>query len=749
MAERQRFLRPHEVGRIRDNYMRGVEKLQLYLLLKTAVWDSLPLSLAGLAHHDADLATQHARTLMSDFDNQPANIADTCNHSLTLRLLHPDRGLRQHLELWANGTVLEADLPFELRLIFAQLYLWPVVERWLEQPHSQMKRLGSYRNVGGSFCSLTVRFPGQMALIAESGDYLRELVDSFDKNRSALGIIQNLRLTEHPILKPTLRELQAKDLPKSLRKKIDQRLRMELSHVVYLTCGRLQYRHAGTATKVHKRLRDEENKQAARLNPAERPERGYEAMRRLCFQKHLQDCKVEWFSLPDCFLLESGLLASMQDRLMHGDSLSISSSGSKADNELGTDARIGQPSLQAFTPMGGGDDKSDCVCITDPSLQQSLFRVVDWKPSRVKMLRKRGGLAKPVDKRCIAITLHDAAHFEGGLIVDSDARKADPRSISPVMALQDIHRNLGDDAFEKYFLGWRQSECERAIFGMCGYLQDIDTTLAITALVHANAWYASSPFEPEAGSGHDVALHALSDAGLLDEEGPLVGKRYWLTPLGARCIVPAVTLQEPTRMIAVREDLAIADADQYELVELLKRAEFTWKKMPAATSKARTRGLLCDLRMPDTQEKLWFGTPRKHYMAALLNPSAVMDVAQIQYMPHDRPDAYYGKLWKGIKMKKVRPLDPALPVASAEAAAPVEDRAAPATPQAASPSADMDGDDVAGDAGSGDCEDADSDAIAAGTAGTGDFEDEDFMAELEAHPFFFLQQPLSSEFIFK
>ena len=676
LAKRERFLQAADVARINDNYMKGAERAQLYLLLKSSVWDSLPLSLAGLAHADTNLARAHCKKIMEEYDGQAAPVAETCSHWLTLRLLHRDHGLRAPLERWANGLLSDADLPTELKVIFAQMYLWPVVERWLERPHSQMKKIGAYKNVGGAYCSLAVRFPQQMAEVAEDPEYLRRLAGHFEETGTAFRAIKSLNLTGHPRLAPILDELQGKDLASSTRRRLHQHLRSELIHAVYLTSGNLQYIPAAAAASAHKRLRNQEEKEAGKVLPVlpGGDARGFQGMRQVLFRHHLVDLGFEWFSLPNCLLQESGLLP-LQDMLApHTTTLS-----DHGDLDVGVGAPCGTTTLATFELDG-----EEHVHVGELSFKQTVFRVVDWKPSRVKMVRMRGGALRLLNKNSLAISLHDAAPVEVGrpdLLVDSVAKRADHSSVSPIMCVQNIQKHLGDDAFEKYFLGWRQ-RCPggSATFAFHGLMHDAECRAAIAVLIKADAWSEQTAFLPPIHEGLEAPLHKLSLLGLtaeIVEEAEVFQRRYYITTMGASRVVCGNTLSQPTRMAKVREGIPIADANPFELVERLSDRGYTWKSMPAAKSRARKAGLLCDLKMPAMQKKVWYGTPRVHYLRALLEPQAVMDAAKIDTMPHDRANGFYQKLWDGIVMPIPVPLDLPLecgPAAAAAGAAAIGDQ---------------------------------------------------------------------------
>ena len=68
LAERRPELSADECHSIEENYMMAVERVQMHLGLKTAVWDTFPLVLAGIAHGDQGAARAHCQALMLRFD---------------------------------------------------------------------------------------------------------------------------------------------------------------------------------------------------------------------------------------------------------------------------------------------------------------------------------------------------------------------------------------------------------------------------------------------------------------------------------------------------------------------------------------------------------------------------------------------------------------------------------------------------------------------------------------------------------
>ena len=150
-----------------ENWSQGVGAMSLYFELKLACWDHPPLSLAGMAHPDSSLAKFHAEKLVRNFDRLSAS-AISLEHDLTLSFFDPQRGLRKHIDAWIRGDFDNQARPLHLQRALAEMALWPVVERWIEQGHSILKRVGTHKNVSPAYCSLGQRFATVMHEVCPS-----------------------------------------------------------------------------------------------------------------------------------------------------------------------------------------------------------------------------------------------------------------------------------------------------------------------------------------------------------------------------------------------------------------------------------------------------------------------------------------------------------------------------------------------------------------------------------------------------
>ena len=222
--------RSAQAAQLQDNFEKGVGRLQMYIVIKTSLWESFPLSLAGMAHLDACRGKAHCQKLMAEVDSIDLSVAEQTMHRLTLDALHPQREIRPLLQKWVVGDYDDTELPSVLSLFLGRMFLWPVVERWLEQPHSVMKRLGSFKHVGGAFCSLSIRFSRILKAVSDRPANLGLLVSAFERSRTPLQMAHGLGLAGHPLLQDCMPSLNV--LPKSTR---ESKLRKAVGRAIYIT----------------------------------------------------------------------------------------------------------------------------------------------------------------------------------------------------------------------------------------------------------------------------------------------------------------------------------------------------------------------------------------------------------------------------------------------------------------------------------------------------------------------------------
>ncbi len=148
-----------QVVQLHDNFREGVSRLQMYFLLKTGAWEAFRLSLDGMAHLDAEAGKAHGRRLMVEFDSMVIQVTEKPMHKFTLQVLQPHGDIRQHLDEWVAGAYDDSTprCRSPCSRCSAGCSSGPSWSGSLS--NRAMKRLGSFKHVGGALCSLSIRFP--------------------------------------------------------------------------------------------------------------------------------------------------------------------------------------------------------------------------------------------------------------------------------------------------------------------------------------------------------------------------------------------------------------------------------------------------------------------------------------------------------------------------------------------------------------------------------------------------------------
>ena len=306
-------LTPSEASRLMDSFAKSSSAVLLYLSVKTAAWDAQPLSLAALAHPNVEVAKQSARKCMAEFDRLSPEAA-ACQHDLTIRCFHFEGAVRPLLQAWVASDVEdEASVASgPLAELLGEFSMWIVVERWLEQPHSVLKRLGSYKGVGGAFCSLSVRFSVVMQEVVKDPDHLRQLCEAFAKVRTPMRMAAQLNLLSHPQVAAVLVTRCGRQRRQS------SQLWRAVSNAIYMLDAQSQYTRNRTAEAEHEHLSVRVQRAAQAGRAANEPEVAdtYVALRMSLLRAHMAHVGMEWFSLPSALIVESGLFSSVEDHMV-------------------------------------------------------------------------------------------------------------------------------------------------------------------------------------------------------------------------------------------------------------------------------------------------------------------------------------------------------------------------------------------------------------------------------------------------
>ena len=274
-ARRLQSLSPTESARLMNSFAQASSALLLYLQIKTAAWETLPLKIAAIAHPDSQVARACTRVCIHDFDALSEEQRAT-QHALTV------------------------------------LSMWMVVERWLEQPHSILRRLGSYKGVGGAYCSLSVRFGVVMHEIVKSPQNLAQLCDAFALVRTPLRMATQLQVLSHPEIRSVLTAHCGR------RRRPQSQLVRAVSNCIYMTDAESQYKRNEAAESEHHHLQNQLQKRLLQLQPPHKQDIAdpFAAMTLSLLRLHLPKTGWEWFTLPASLVVESGIMTSIEDHLV-------------------------------------------------------------------------------------------------------------------------------------------------------------------------------------------------------------------------------------------------------------------------------------------------------------------------------------------------------------------------------------------------------------------------------------------------
>ena len=159
-----------------------------------------------------------------------------------------------------------------------------------------------------------------------------------------------------------------------------------------------------------------------------------------------------------------------------------------AESAEGNGGAIEPEGLVPSSTFKIGDDILAGMC--DPTLSQVLFRIVDWQPSRFRVVRSRGGVTQKVSSQAVAVSLHDSGQVPGQpVIVGCCSAYQSTSCMSPIMVLQSLHKNLGEAGFDEYFLAWQAEGADSTpLFSFRGCLGRITASSVATLLVERKAW---------------------------------------------------------------------------------------------------------------------------------------------------------------------------------------------------------------------------------------------------------------------
>ena len=237
------------------------------------------------------------------------------------------------------------------------------------------------------------------------------------------------------------------------------------------------------------------------------------------------------------------------------------------------------------------------------------FRVVNSSPSRLKVVRRRSSMIKPLPKEALAITVHRAYMSCGALVVDVMPAKlpfADSRVMIVADLLESIFQEEPEDLLQQFSVWSASSESSLVSYTLNGTFgaECVEARVASVLMQKSATCVERSQGGPTMEE-EVVACRRLCSDGVLERTMIESQPCYHLTAFGVRCLSPCLTLSVKRLALGVR-DVArnkLGHASTYELVVLLEEKGFRWRRMPSKSS--RPKPFAIDLHFPPDEVGPW------------------------------------------------------------------------------------------------------------------------------------------------
>ena len=138
------------------------------LLLKSTPWEVLPLKAIAIAAFDVEVAIEHTKDALQQYENGPSNHESS---KFTLATLHPATVLGQQCRLWVSRQRTREELP-SLSALVAVLRGIRLTERSIEAVHKMHKHV-ALAHSGPAYRSLGIRFKCFERMVAKRPDLLK------------------------------------------------------------------------------------------------------------------------------------------------------------------------------------------------------------------------------------------------------------------------------------------------------------------------------------------------------------------------------------------------------------------------------------------------------------------------------------------------------------------------------------------------------------------------------------------------
>ena len=174
------------------------------LRLKLSCWQTLPLSLAGCAHHDPHIQRCCIQKVLQQYQEHPHP------HPVVQHLLGPGPLREQMLQMLEDGAM---DTPPELSVSLVRFKFAYTAERLIEGQHAVLKKaLRLAPHHGSAYAAVRLLLPNIVADVRKSPAAIQRLADACGRVSTPESVIRHFGLTGHPALQATPK----KRLPTSL-----------------------------------------------------------------------------------------------------------------------------------------------------------------------------------------------------------------------------------------------------------------------------------------------------------------------------------------------------------------------------------------------------------------------------------------------------------------------------------------------------------------------------------------------------
>ena len=663
---------PAEWQVVARDFHAAAAHLQFEFKLKMHFTQTLPWSLAALAHHDQAVARRCAKQAMDVYDNMAPHLREHV-HRKAKRFLDPQRGLRSEIAKFCDGAD-RSSLSLRARRSIATFRFMSIAERIVESSHKDVKKSAGYDRAGPVAVSLSVRtsvvLEGPLlrgSSVNTAADYIDgigSVVRQVEVARRPQDIIRRLHLSRHP----DMAHLQQQQLcrgPGRPRLQYSEWY-TKLAQIVY-RCD-LESHHTAFQgqEKSHKSMAAKAKRDIAKLTQEKAPKLSGGAVLAFHMVQHIRETVDEGavVSLPCGAWNLTNLRESLAQQPRIASEKPPAQALPRRDCEREDGNCVGPVRLD-------GDPEALEGLATQAangSLSGSrLFKIVHKHPRRVKTIPLGVlGSSSRVHDQALAVTpMPLIAEAEDGIHVrllgnnrNVELALAGPFTHADVELFRGSGRAHGAYAWQPA-AGTSGGHALYALHGFCTPDHDHDSQdvaelvskplremLAHRAIVGApppcTSWrlHESDPCTP--------VLMQMLTGGFVCLERSAGGWNLWrLTQHGLRGIEFTTHLHKPLPLCDVRESVALKDATIFELLLRLQDNGWTWQALPKIKA---ARGDIEPYRLGGP--KVWRTaghTVLASYLQCLLQAKELKDKHGVDAIPHGQFELVYKRLLQGKK----------------------------------------------------------------------------------------------------